>query len=82
MNSIEDLQGFLIDSVGNENSKVRTLVESYNNPHDIVAMLLLLGYSQGKDTKLLSELFTVSDEHYNDEKYIQTVSNLINDIFR
>lgn len=84
MNNIADLQAILIDTIGNKNSHVRTIVESHTDPQDIVDTLLLLGYSQGKDSELLSELFSLSAEHSpetEDEEYIKAVSKLIDNIF-
>ncbi|WEY48224.1 hypothetical protein P3T51_00190 [Weissella confusa] len=80
MKNIADLQSLIIDLVSDE---VRPVVESETNPRALIFSLIILGYSKGKDTTKLNELFVALDASYenSDDDIISNLSKLIDSIF-
>ena len=81
MENIADLQALIIDLVSD---KVRPVVESETNPRALIFSLILLGYSQGKNSAKLNELFVALDDNYDkpDDDIISSLSELIHSIFQ
>lgn len=80
MKNIADLQALIIDLTSD---KARTVVESETDPQALIFSLILLGYSQNKDSAKLDELFVALDANYDssDDDIISNLSDLITDIF-
>ncbi|KAA8439121.1 hypothetical protein FKV75_02290 [Weissella paramesenteroides] len=80
MKNIADLQALIIDLTSD---KARTVVESETDTQALIFSLILLGYSQNKDSAKLDELFVALDANYDssDDDIISNLSDLITDIF-
>lgn len=80
MKNIADLQALII---GLTSAAARPVVESETDPRELIFSLILLGYSKGKDSAKLKNLFYALDENL-DNSYDVIISNLsdsITDIF-
>ncbi len=77
MKNIADLQALIIELTGD---KARPVVESETDPRELIFSLIRLGYSEGKDTSKLNELFLALDD--SDDDIISSPSGLIHSIFQ
>ncbi|MCT0023924.1 hypothetical protein [Weissella confusa] len=80
MENIADLQALIIDLTSD---KARRVVESETDPRELIFSLILLGYSKGKDSAKLDNLFDALEDNL-DNSYDVIIANLsdsITDIF-